>query len=255
MTGRTLARATESEVLDMASAAQAAAFINQIAPLVQAEAKRRGYKVCSPIIAQACLESAFGTSVLGHVHHNYFGMKCGKNWTGASVNMKTKEEYTKGVLTDISANFRKYPDMASGVSGYFDFISAKRYENLKTATTAREYLERIKADGYATSSAYVENNMRLVNTYGLTAYDGKVPAEKPKTGNPYAEPTKIVKLGSKGNDVRFVQYELNRRWYRLVVDGCFGAKTDAAVRDFQKQNGLQIDGKVGPATLAALKRS
>ena len=239
----------------MASAAQAAAFINQIAPLVQAEAKRRGYKVCSPIIAQACLESAFGTSVLGHVHHNYFGMKCGKNWTGASVNMKTKEEYTKGVLTDISANFRKYPDMASGVSGYFDFISAKRYENLKTATTAREYLERIKADGYATSSAYVENNMRLVNTYGLTAYDDKVPAEKPKTGNPYAEPTKIVKLGSKGNDVRFVQYELNRRWYRLIVDGVFGVKTDAAVRDFQKQNGLQIDGKVGPATLAALKRS
>ena len=239
----------------MASAAQAAAFINQIAPLVQAEAKRRGYKVCSPIIAQACLESAFGTSVLGHVHHNYFGMKCGKNWTGASVNMKTKEEYTKGVLTDISANFRKYPDMASGVSGYFDFISAKRYENLKTATTAREYLERIKADGYATSSAYVENNMRLVNTYGLTAYDGKVPAEKPKTGNPYAEPTRNVRLGSKGNDVRWLQYELNKRWYKLVVDGVAGKLTISALIDYQKQNGLDPDGICGPKTIASLKRS
>ena len=240
----------------MASAAQAAAFINQIAPLVQAEAKRRGYKVCSPIIAQACLESAFGTSVLGHVHHNYFGMKCGKNWTGASVNMKTKEEYTKGVLTDISANFRKYPNMASGVSGYFDFIGAKRYENLKTATTAREYLERIKADGYATSSSYVSNNMKVVDTYHLTQYDGASgPVVEKPNGNPYKEPTKIVRLGSKGNDARWLQYSLNEHGYRLIVDGVFGVKTDAAVRDFQKQNGLQIDGKVGPATLAALKRS
>ena len=247
---------TASEVLDMASAAQAAAFINQIAPLVQAEAKRRGYKVCSPIIAQACLESAFGTSVLGHIHHNYFGMKCGRNWSGASVNMKTKEEYTPGVLTDISANFRKYPDMASGVRGYFDFISTARYANLKDATTPREYLERIKADGYATSSSYVANNMKVVETYNLTQYDGApVPVEEKPNGNPYKEPTKIVKLGSKGNDVRYVQYALNLRWYKLVVDGVFGVKTDAAVRDFQKQNGLQIDGKVGPLTLAALKRS
>ena len=82
-----------------------------------------------------------------------------------------------------------------------------------------------------------------------------VKQEQPKTGNPYKEPTKIVKLGSKGDDVRYVQYALNLRWYKLVVDGVFGVKTDAAVRDFQKQNGLQIDGKVGPLTLAALKRS
>lgn len=240
----------------MATAAQAAQFIAKIAPIIQTEAKKRGYKVCSPIIAQACLESAFGTSVLGHVHHNYFGMKCGKNWTGASVNMKTKEEYTPGVLTDISANFRKYPDMASGVSGYFDFISTSRYANLKTATTAREYLERIKAAGYATSSSYVANNMKVVETYNLTQYDG-APAhveEKPN-GNPYAEPKKNVRMGSKGNDVRWLQYELNKRWYKLTVDGIAGKLTISALIDYQKQHGLTPDGICGPKTIASLKRS
>lgn len=42
------------------SSAQAKAFIKKIAPLIQAEARARGYKVCSPIIAQAVIESRYG---------------------------------------------------------------------------------------------------------------------------------------------------------------------------------------------------
>ena len=244
------------EVLEMATAAQAAQFIAKIAPIIQTEAKKRGYKVCSPIIAQACLESAFGTSVLGHIHHNYFGMKCGRNWSGASVNMKTKEEYTPGVLTDISANFRKYPDMASGIRGYFDFISTARYANLKDATTPREYLERIKADEYATSSSYVANNMKVVETYNLTQYDGApVPVEEKPNGNPYKEPTKNIKFGDKGNGVRWCQYMLNLHGAKLIVDGCYGNLTREAVLNFQRSHNLQPDAIVGVRTRAELKRS
>jgi hypothetical protein len=61
----------------MATAAQAKQFIKEIAPIVQKYAKQYGYKVASPIIAQACIESAFNTSSLGFKYHNYFGMKCG----------------------------------------------------------------------------------------------------------------------------------------------------------------------------------
>lgn len=155
----------------MPSSAQAKQFIRIIAPLIQDEAKKRGYKVCSPIIAQACVESAFGTSSLGYRFHNYFGMKCGSAWEGKSINMKTKEEYTQGTLTSIRDNFRVYDSMEEGVKGYFDFINTKRYANLKSAVTPEMYLALIKSDGYATSSSYVNTNMNCIKKYDLMKYD------------------------------------------------------------------------------------
>lgn len=154
----------------MASSAQAKEFINKIAPIIQAEAKKRGYLVCSPIIAQACIESNFGQSVLSAKYHNYFGMKCGSSWKGLSVNMRTKEEYNSQ-LVSIRDNFRAYNSLEEGVAGYFQFISTKRYSNLKTASTPEEYLKRIKADGYATSSSYVNTNMNCIRKYDLDRWD------------------------------------------------------------------------------------
>lgn len=156
----------------MATKQQMDEFIQKIAPLIQAEAKKRGYHVASPVIAQACVESAYGLSSLGYKYHNYFGLKCGSSWKGKSVNLKTKEEYTAGVLTTIKDNFRAYDSMEEGVKGYFDFINTKRYENLKSALTPRDYLERIKADGYATSSSYVATNMNTIEKHNLTRFDG-----------------------------------------------------------------------------------
>jgi len=155
----------------LATQTQIKNFINEIAPIIQKYAKAKGYKVASPIIAQACIESAYGTSSLGCKYHNYFGMKCGSGWKGKSVNLTTREEYTVGTLTTIKDNFRVYDSMEEGVKGYFDFISSKRYSNLKTATTYEEYLEYIKKDGYATSSKYVDTNMKVVTKYHLTNYD------------------------------------------------------------------------------------
>ena len=50
-------------------------FINQIAPYIQKYAPSYGIRVYSPIIAQAVLESASGTSELAQNAHNYFGLK------------------------------------------------------------------------------------------------------------------------------------------------------------------------------------
>lgn len=155
----------------MASSAQAKEFIQRIAPIIQEEARARGYKVCSPIIAQACIESGYDTSLLAYKFHNYFGMKCGSSWRGRSVNLKTKEEYTTGTLTTIRDNFRVYSSMEEGVKGYFDFISTKRYSNLKSADSPEVYLQRIKQDGYATSSRYVQTNMDCIRKFNLTAWD------------------------------------------------------------------------------------
>jgi peptidoglycan hydrolase-like protein with peptidoglycan-binding domain len=50
-----------------------------------------------------------------------------------------------------------------------------------------------------------------------------------------------------GEDVKRLQMSLN-----VAVDGKFGKKTEAAVRDFQEEHNLTRDGKVGPRTWAAL---
>lgn len=148
-------------------------FIKTIAGLIVKHAPAYGIMVHSPIIAQAILESGYGESKLAAVYHNYFGLKCGTKWTGKSVNLKTMEEYTPGTLTQISDNFRVYDSMEDGVKGYFEFIQLSRYQNLRGISTPEEYLETIKADGYATSSKYVENCLAVVNQWNLRQYDKK----------------------------------------------------------------------------------
>ncbi|WP_394913315.1 glucosaminidase domain-containing protein [uncultured Robinsoniella sp.] len=148
-------------------------FITAIAGYVQKYAYVYGILVHSPIIAQAILESGWGESKLSAVYHNYFGLKCGTKWTGKSVNMTTQEEYQPGTLTTIKDNFRVYDSMEEGVKGYFEFIQLARYQNLRGITDPQKYLETIKADGYATSSSYVTNTMKLVTQYNLTQYDRK----------------------------------------------------------------------------------
>ena len=148
-------------------------FIKKIAGYVKKYASAYGIAVHSPIIAQAILESGWGESRLAAVYHNYFGLKCGTKWKGKSVNLKTMEEYTPGTLTPITDNFRVYASMEEGVKGYFEFIQLERYQNLRGIKDPAVYLETIKADGYATSSKYVENTMQIVTQYDLQQYDVK----------------------------------------------------------------------------------
>ena len=53
----------------------------------------------------------------------------------------------------------------------------------------------------------------------------------------------LLKLGSKGENVKIVQKKLG-----LTADGIFGKKTEAAVKEFQKKNGIYPDGMVGAKT-------
>jgi len=63
----------------------------------------------------------------------------------------------------------------------------------------------------------------------------------------------VYQRGSSGSVVRQIQTRL-RDWgyYTGSVDGVYGSATEKAVRSFQSKNGLTVDGKAGPKTLAAL---
>ena len=63
---------------------------------------------------------------------------------------------------------------------------------------------------------------------------------------------RMVRLGDQGSIVREVQGNLRFTGAAIKVDGLFGAKTDAAVRAFQKSRGMAQDGVAGPRTLSAL---
>jgi lipoprotein-anchoring transpeptidase ErfK/SrfK len=49
-------------------------------------------------------------------------------------------------------------------------------------------------------------------------------------------------LGSRGEEIKAIQQKLNKYGYKLVTDGIFGIKTQQAVLNFQKQNGLTVSG-------------
>lgn len=212
----------------MASPTQVANFIAQIGPLVQKYARGSGYKIASTVIAQACCESAFGTSWISKAPYwNMFGMKCGGSWKGRSVSARTKEEYSPGVLTSITDNFRAYDSLEEGVAGYYGFIAAKRYANLKTATTYRQYAEFLKADGYATSSTYVNTLCKIVETYNLTVWDNF--DAQPQVVTPAPVPAAAAPSYTVGK-LYTLQVELNVRkgpgtnwakkgWNQLTTDG------------------------------------
>jgi peptidoglycan hydrolase-like protein with peptidoglycan-binding domain len=89
-----------------------------------------------------------------------------------------------------------------------------------------------------------------------------------KEKNPYIEPSKNVKNGTKGMDARWVQWELCEAGYAhpftyngvsykgVVVDGEFGKISTAALKHFQAScKNLVVDGICGPATRKALKNN
>lgn len=63
----------------------------------------------------------------------------------------------------------------------------------------------------------------------------------------------LSKIGSSGEEVTKIQQALkDRGYFNADVTGYFGSITENAVKNFQRDNGLDVDGIVGPKTLRAL---
>lgn len=149
-------------------------FIEQIAAYVITYAPKYNIRVVSPIVAQAILESASGTSELAKNANNFFGLKykVGRCPTASGIYHKVgSEQNPDGSHTSSAMKWCKFNNMEDCVVGYFDFICDSKYSGLKGVTDPQKYLEIIKAAGYATSLNYVTNVMNVIKRYDLTKYD------------------------------------------------------------------------------------
>ena len=64
---------------------------------------------------------------------------------------------------------------------------------------------------------------------------------------------RMLRMGSQGPAVALLQLALNRAGAgELETDGVFGVKTEAALRRFQRETGLNPDGAAGRETHRAL---
>ena len=87
--------------------------------------------------------------------------------------------------------------------------------------------------------------------------DGDIPDPQPTPPVPDPDPKKrpTLRRGDKGPYVKLAQTELIGKGFdcgKTGADGDFGKNTEAAVKSFQKANGLKVDGIIGPQTWAAL---
>lgn len=237
----------------MATQEQVKSFINTVAPVAQSLClHRKKWILPSVCIAQACCESAYGTSKAMREVNGLFGFKVGKGskygtaWKGKSYNTKTKEFY--GQYVTITDAFRAYDTVEEAVEDYMDLLcTLPRYAKAVCETDARKCITAIKNGGYATSPTYINTIMGIVEKYNLTQYDGVV------TGTPIHLGHSTVKYGSRNEDVTYLQQRLTAKGYGVgAIDGIFGFKTLEAVKAFQAENGLVVDGIVGAKTWAAL---
>ena len=144
-------------------------FIAYVAPHAIADMKKTGI-LASLTIAQAILESGFGTSELAVKGKALFGIKA-TNWTGKKYT-KLTGEYVDGKYITVTADFRAYDSWAESIADHGAFLSSKsRYANLIGETDYKEACRKIKEDGYATSPTYTEKLIDLIERYDLMKYD------------------------------------------------------------------------------------
>jgi len=241
----------------MASATAIAQFIEEIAPCAQYAYKTLGKVKPSVCIAMACVESAYGTSNIMRKNNAFLGQKTGtgktatKYWNKTFFTSKTKEEYIIGQHVVIKDSFRSYKSTLQCVLNYYELLNTSLYSKVKSDADYKTQMQQIKQCGYMTSSTEVNSVIKLIRVYELYKYD--LVTSGNDEVNPYKLSASVMKVGSKNESVKWLQFELNKLGYNLAVDGSYGIKTKSAVISYQSTHGLVQDGICGRLTINSLR--
>ena len=189
-----------------------------------------------------------------------------KDRTGKDVNTKARYNYAEWCGTKgngiIPAEYRQagaavfWSDGAASVIHHVAFLVEPVDANKPTGDW---YL--VEARSVLLGVCKTKLLTRKPNFWGLmTKYydyeDNPQPQPTPSVC-PYLTPIKVVKRGQKGDDVKWVQWHLVNCWDvdclpKFGIDGDFGSETERAVKAYQRDHGLKVDGKVGAQTGGAM---
>lgn len=127
-------------------------------------------------MAQAILESSWGTSELAREYNNYYGIKASSAWTGPVINFSTQENYND----TIKANFRVYSSLDESVYDLGQFLKNNSRYTENGLFTAKNYIEQANAlenAGYATvknetgEAIYADMLIDIIRENNLMIYD------------------------------------------------------------------------------------
>lgn len=228
-------------------------------------------------IAQAVLESAWGGSKLSQRANNLFGVKVSSSWTGKRITMETTEWYGDKKQV-VKAEFRVYDSFNHSIEDHNKLLSYSRYKQVSECKDYKTACEKVYVCGYATDPEYPEKLIRIIEDNRLYEFDEgnessvddkirrfqllcnalNIKDSEGKTwvvDNKLGPRTKsciasmpVLKLGSKGQAVEFVQRVVNAE----PVDGDLGLVTRKCVIEYQKNKGIEADGIVGLETWTSI---
>ena len=153
----------DSPHTDAAPSATPEAFIASIAPTAKAVAKELGIDP-RIVIAQAALETGWGTSVKGN---NLFGIKSHGKKDGLMVQT---HEVIDGERIKVRDSFRQYDSYDESIADYGSFLQQnKRYKPMLQAATLPEQVEALGKSGYATDPEYADKVLAIAKSKLLEA--------------------------------------------------------------------------------------
>src|SRR5262245_23920453 len=205
----------------------------------------------SVTLAQAIVESGWGDSHMGDAW-NFFGIKA--QGSEPFVVVRTRE-VVGGKDVFIDAKFRRFSSMEDCFRAHGRFLrDNSRYAPAFETTDAESFARAIHAAGYATDPHYSDVLIGIMRENDLTQYDsGTAPAPLDVDGGKAPKVYRLQQPMTRGPVVKAIQRALAKAGCSPGdVDGVFGKDTDAAVRRYQKAQGLTVDGVVGPATAGRL---
>lgn len=228
-------------------------------------------------IAQAILESAWGSTQLSQRANNLFGVKAFSDWTGKRITLPTTEWYNnkKHIIT---AEFRVYDSFNESIEDHSRLLSYSRYKAVSQSTDYKKACHMVFECGYATDPNYPEKLIAIIEENMLYDFDienrGSLDNKiikfqklcnelniKDSTNQALTEDNisgwrtesclakmPVIKSGSTGKAVKFIQEIVGAD----PADGIFGSITRDKVIQYQKNKNIEADGIVGIKTWTAI---